>query len=104
VTTLRYWLMMAAASLFAAGLSGCAHDRQTPEPRVVVVEKAVPVASPCVPKNLDTDPKFRVTQETLKAAADAVARYPMAVAGMLERDAWINEAKPVVAGCPKAIK
>lgn len=83
-------------------LAACATTGQPePEPRIITVERAVPVSSPCVPANLAPPPQYKVTVDTLLAAPDAAARLPLAVAGMLEREARLVAVEPVIAACPK---
>ncbi len=90
-------LILAACAL----LAGCASTPDS-EPRVVTVEVAVPVASPCVPASLGPAPEYPDTDEALRAAPDAASRYQLLGAGRLLRGARLNELEPVVARCPKA--
>jgi hypothetical protein len=90
---------IAAAALLVAGCS--ATPRPAPEPRVVTVEVAVPVASPCVPKGLAAAPTYPDSNEALRAATDAANRYALLAAGRLLRVARLNELEGVVAGCPR---
>lgn len=83
-------------------LAGCATAPATPPERVVTVEVAVPVPSPCVPANLGPAPEYPDTDEALRAAPDAATRYLLLGAGRLLRIARANEVEPVVAACPRA--
>lgn len=83
-------------------LTACATDGAVPEPRVVTVEVAVPVSSPCVPAGLAQPPEYPDTDLALRTAPDAASRLLLFAAGRLLRAARLNELEPVVAGCPKA--
>lgn len=74
------------------------------EPRVVTVEMAVPVASPCVPASLGPAPDYPDTDEALRRAGDPAERYQLVIAGRALKDARLNEIEPVVAACPKAAR
>lgn len=82
-------------------LASCA-TTAPPIERIVTVEVAVPVASPCVPASLATPPEYPDATEALRSAPDAASRYQLLGAGRLLRAARLNELEPIVAGCPKA--
>jgi len=86
----------------ALTLGACATTGAAPEPRVVTVEVAVPVASPCVPAGLGATPEYPDTDEALRQAPDAATRYQLLAAGRPLRAARLGELEPVVAGCPRA--
>lgn len=92
-------LVVAVPSLL--GLTACATTGTVPEPRIVTVEVAVPVASPCVPRKLGPPPEYPDTREALRLAPDAASRLQLFAAGWTLRVARLNELEPVVAGCPK---
>lgn len=86
------------AAVFATTLvAACGTTKPEPEVRTVYVDK--PVAVSCVPKNLPAQPTYRVNTDNLITAPDAAERYRLAVAGMQERDARLNEVEPVVQNC-----
>lgn len=95
----RYGLL---AILAAGSVSACASTGAAPEPRIVTVEVAVPVASPCVPASLGAPPEYPDTDDALRAAPDGATRYQLVIAGRGLREARLNEVEPVVAACPKA--
>jgi hypothetical protein len=82
-------------------LAACATPA-APPPRIVTVEVAVPVSSPCVPASLAAPPEYPDTDAALRAAPDAASRYQLTFAGRLLRMARLNEVEPIVAACPKA--
>lgn len=87
------------AAVFVAHLTAACGTSPSPEIPVQVVEVAAPTAVSCVPDNLPPKPTYRMTSDLLREAPDAAARYLLAVVGMLERDARLNEVEPVVEGC-----
>lgn len=91
------------AVVAALSLTACATAKPVPEPRIVTVEVAVPVASPCVPAGLAGPPEYPDTDDALRAAPGPAERYLLVVAGRALMRARLNELEPVVAGCPKAV-
>lgn len=91
---MKAWLLMSLM------LAGCATAE--PPARVITVDVAVPVASPCVPASLASAPDYPDSVEALRAAPDAASRLLLLAAGRLLRTARLNELEPIVAGCPKA--
>jgi len=85
------------ALVFAA--AACATDAPPPEPIIETVEVRVPVSVPCLPKDFDVSPDFRVTDETLRAAPDAGSRYVLSFQGYRERDAWFVQNLPMLLAC-----
>lgn len=83
-------------------LAGCHSTGAAPSPRVTVVERAVPVSSPCVPATLGPRPDYPDSDEALRAAPDAATRYQLLSAGRPLRVARESELETVVAGCPRA--
>lgn len=69
-----------------------------------VIERVVPVASPCVPPTLGPAPDYPDTDQALREAPDAAARYQILGAGRPLRVQRLEELETVVAGCPKAQK
>ena len=94
----RLIVLLALAPLAACATPGA------PPARLVTVEVAVPVASPCVPAGLAAAPEYPDTDEALRAAPDAASRYLLTFAGRQLRSARLNELEPIVAACPKAIQ
>lgn len=90
-----------ASILLAHLTAACAHD-PAPDRLIDVVEVSVPTAVSCVPENLPPKPVFEVTRDLLRAAPDAAARYVLAIVGMEERDARLNEVEPTIEGCRAA--
>jgi len=96
---------LAVAAVAVLALSGCtATPHPEAEPRIVTVDKMVPVASPCVPATLGSAPDYPDTDEALKTASGPAQRYKLIGAGRPLRIARLNELEGVVAGCPKAAK
>lgn len=87
----------------AAALAACAHQPDArPEPILTPIDVAIPVSTGCVPANLASPPEYPDTDEALKSAPDAAARYQLEHAGRKVRKARLAELEPIVAGCPKA--
>lgn len=96
------WGGLGVACTAALSLGACATTGAVPEPRIITVEVAVPVPSPCVPATLAPEPEYPDTDLALLAAVDGPTRYALIAAGRLLRIARLNEVEPVVAACPKA--
>jgi hypothetical protein len=97
-------LIISAAIAWPLLTAGSCATTQVAEPRIVTVEVAVPVSSPCVPAKLGAAPEYPDTKEALQAAPDAASRLQLFAAGWPLKLARLNELEPVVAGCPKAAK
>ena len=78
-------------------LVGCGGKQVEPEIRIVEVPISVPVS--CVPKNFPAKPLMPDSDEALKAAPDAAARYGLIAAGRVLRIQREAEVEPVLAGC-----
>lgn len=78
-------------------LAACGGKQVEPEIRIVEVPVAVPVS--CVPKNFPAKPDMPDSDEALKAAPDAAARYGLIAAGRVLRIQREAEVEPVLAGC-----
>lgn len=82
-------------------LSACATAR-VPEPRIIIQEVKVPVATACVPETYDPQrPDYADTDDKLKAAADPAERYQLLWAGRAQREAREAENEAVISGCPR---
>lgn len=80
-------------------LAACATTK--PQPVVETVEVKVPVAAPCVPKDLGGQPTYVDSDEALLNAKDPAERYKLIYAGRLQRMARLMVLEPVVLACPK---
>ena len=78
-------------------LVGCGGKQVEPEIRIVEVPVSVPVS--CVPKNFPAKPMYPDSDDALKAAPDAAARYGLIAAGRVLRIQREAEVEPVLAGC-----
>ena len=78
-------------------LVGCGGKQVEPEIRIVEVPVSVPVS--CVPKNFPAKPPMPDSDEALRAAPDAAARYGLIAAGRVLRIQREAEVEPVLAGC-----
>lgn len=87
-------LIPAFASLI---LAACGGKQVEPEIRIVEVPVAVPVS--CVPKNFPAKPVMPDTDEALKAAPDAAARYGLIAAGRVLRIQRESEVEIVLGNC-----
>lgn len=88
--------------LFAVlALAACSAKQERPEPIVQTVEVQVPVPQPCVPKQLGGPPVYPDTDEALRSAPDAAARYRLVYAGRLLRIGRLGELEPVAKSCPR---
>lgn len=76
-------------------LTACA----TTEPRIEVREVKVPVALPCVSDRVSDPPVYPDTDEALKAAPDAAARFSLLAAGRVLRNQRLRELEPVIKVC-----
>lgn len=94
-------VMLCGLSAAALLLSGCGATRTIEKPVITVVEKPVPVQSPCVPKTLGAAPDYPDTDDALRAAPDASERYRLLAQGRPLRVARLTELETVVAGCPR---
>lgn len=74
---------------------------ERPEPIVVPVEKVVPIAGGCVPKETKAPPEYVDTDEKLKKAPDAAERYQLLWAGRAQRNARLDVIEPIIAKCPR---
>mgnify|MGYP000747660966 CR=1 FL=1 len=95
-------IRLLTCSAAALSLAACATTEAAPPERIVTVEVAVPVPSPCVPATLGPAPEYPDTDEALRAAPDPATRYQLLGAGRLLRNARLNEVEPVIAACPRA--
>lgn len=93
--------MKALALLLLLPLAACKTTGDVPPPVIQTVEVAVPVPMPCVPKELGGPPAYVDTDEALRNAPDAAARYKLTYAGRLQRIGRLGELEPVVKSCPK---
>lgn len=83
-------------------VAACAHTPAPPEPQVVTVEVPVPVAQPCVPRQVSpTPPEYVDTDDALRAARDAAERFQLLWAGRSQRNSRLAELEPVVSACPR---
>lgn len=78
-------------------LAACGGKQVEPEIRIVEVAVAVPVK--CVPENMPAKPAYPDSDEALKAAPDAAARYGLIAAGRVLRIQREAEVEPVLNGC-----
>lgn len=90
-------MRLALIVLTSVALAGCAHG-PAPEAKVQVIEKAVPVATPCVSDATPKPPSYSASLEDLKAMSPG-ERYAAAVAGFVERDQRLREIEPVLEAC-----
>lgn len=89
-------LKTCATGALTISLAACA---TTSEPRVKVVEKAVPTPVPCVSEKTPQPGAYPDTDDALKAAHSPAARYGLIAAGRLLRIQRLAEIEPVVAAC-----
>lgn len=92
---------MKALILLALPLAACA-TKPIERPQPIVVTKEVVVPGPpvaCVPKNVGAAPSYPDTDQALRAAPDAAARYQLLGAGRPLREARLREIEPVIASC-----
>ena len=78
-------------------LAACGGKQVEPEIRIVEVPISVPVS--CVPKNFPSKPVMPDTDEALKAAPDAAARYGLIAAGRVLRTQRESEVEIVLDNC-----
>lgn len=69
------------------------------EPVIRTVEVRVPVPVSCVSDKLPEEPTYPDTDDAVKAAPDAAARYGLIAAGRVLRIQRAAEVEPVVKGC-----
>ena len=91
-------LVMLPLGLAACGGAGKAR----PEPILMPVEVVLPTTNGCVPANMAPAPDYPDTDDALRQAPDAAARYKLVFAGRKLKNARLNEVEPVIASCPKA--
>ena len=89
------WISAAIPAVLLT-LGGCA---TTPEPEIRTVTVNVPVAAQCVPKSVAAAPAYPDTDDALRSAPDAAARYLLLFAGRMLRAARLAELEPTVEGC-----
>jgi hypothetical protein len=82
----------------AALITGCGTTAPR-EPIVRTIEVLVPVTVPCVPDTLAAAPTYSDTDEALRAAEDAAARFVLLVTGRDERTARLGELEAAVSAC-----
>lgn len=100
----RFEKLLFALLPAALALGGCgAHPDVRPEPVLTPLVVNTPVATGCVPPNLDAAPEYPDTDTALKAAPGAAERYQLVYAGRKVRSARLAELEPIVARCPKAM-
>jgi hypothetical protein len=85
-----------AVAVASLSLAACA---TTGEPSVRVIEKAVPTPVPCVSEATPRPRDYPDSDEALKAAPSAAARYALIAAGRLLRIQRLAEVEPVVEAC-----
>jgi len=78
-------------------LAACGGKQVEPEIRIVEVPISVPVT--CVPANMPATPAYPDSDDALKAAPDAAARYGLIAAGRVLRVQREAEVEPVLNGC-----
>lgn len=82
----------------ALALTACASKAQPP-PEVRYIEKAVPVATPCVSDKTAAAPSYPDTDVALKGASGPAERYGLISAGRLLRNQRLAEIEPVISAC-----
>lgn len=83
-------------ALAALSLAACA---TTQEPKVQIVEKAVPTILPCVSDRTPQPPTYPDDDASLLSAPSAAARYALIAAGRLLRIQRLAEVEPAISNC-----
>lgn len=89
--------------LFALAACATGGSRPVPEPIVTTVDVPVPVAAPCVPAALPSEPNYVDSNAALVAAGDAATRYQLLYRGREQRIGRLSQLEPVVAACPREV-
>lgn len=76
----------------------------TTQPRIVTREVKVPVVQPCVSERVARAPTYPDTDDALREAPDAAARYSLVSAGRLLRDQRLAEIEPVLEACRGSVQ
>ncbi len=98
---MRRKTVAALAAVIVWPLITAASCATTGEPGVRVVEKAVPTPVPCVSDTTPRPGAYPDTDDALKAAVSAAARYGLMAAGRILRDQRLAEVEPVIEACRK---
>lgn len=94
--TLTICILAGVVAFSALILMGCA---TTQEPQVRIVEKSIPTPVPCVSDRTPPPPTYPDSDEALRSAPSAAARYALIAAGRLLRIQRLAELEPAVAAC-----
>lgn len=88
------------ALIACAALAACS-TKPPAEPVVRIVEKLVPMPTPCVSDKTPPAPAYKVTIDGLRAEPSKAKRYVLAVGGLIEREQRLAETEPVIEACRK---
>lgn len=80
-------------------LGGCGTVKPPQVAPVVTETVGIPVRASCVPSTLKGPPDYVDTDEALRAAGGADARYQLLTSGRLQRKGRLGEVEPIIIKC-----
>ena len=91
---------MTRALIFLAllALAGCA-SAPVPEPKVVIRDVPVAVATSCLPKDVPQRPAFTDTAQARKAAPNAAVDYQLLASNWPLHTAYEDALEAIIKGC-----